>query len=134
MTVPMQADGPTASAPLLSVRGVRKAFGANVVLRDLSLEVDRGDCVVLIGASGSGKSPATIISKRSSAQARKVVSWRVRGRPPARFVWRVIIAIGEGTRSAVCGEMRRKTGVTVSCVGISSNQSGSVDRTVMPSS
>ena len=41
---------------LLSVQGVRKAFGANVVLDDLSLEVEPGECVVLIGASGSGKS------------------------------------------------------------------------------
>ena len=41
---------------LLAVEGVRKSFGANVVLRDVSFEVDKGQCVVLIGASGSGKS------------------------------------------------------------------------------
>ncbi len=41
---------------LLSVRGVRKSFGSNVVLRDVDLDVDVGQCVVLIGASGSGKS------------------------------------------------------------------------------
>ncbi len=44
------------STPLLSLHGVRKAFGSNVVLDDLSLEVGAGECVVLIGASGSGKS------------------------------------------------------------------------------
>jgi len=38
------------------MRGVRKAFGDNVVLRDVSLDVEPGQCVVLIGASGSGKS------------------------------------------------------------------------------
>lgn len=43
-------------AALLSVRNVRKAFGDHVVLRDVSLEVRPGECVVLIGASGSGKS------------------------------------------------------------------------------
>jgi polar amino acid transport system ATP-binding protein len=41
---------------LLSLRGVRKAYGDNVVLDDFGLEVSEGECVVLIGASGSGKS------------------------------------------------------------------------------
>ncbi|GAA0601110.1 amino acid ABC transporter ATP-binding protein [Kribbella sandramycini] len=41
---------------LLSLRGVRKSYGANVVLHDFSLDVAQGECVVLIGASGSGKS------------------------------------------------------------------------------
>jgi polar amino acid transport system ATP-binding protein len=43
-------------AALLSVRGVRKAFGRTVVLDGLDLDVDAHRCVVLIGASGSGKS------------------------------------------------------------------------------
>ena len=41
---------------LLSLRGVRKAYGENVVLDGMDLEVAAGECVVLIGASGSGKS------------------------------------------------------------------------------
>ncbi|GAA2148496.1 amino acid ABC transporter ATP-binding protein (PAAT family) [Humibacillus xanthopallidus] len=41
---------------LLSVRGLRKTFGDNVVLDDVHLDVTAGECVVLIGASGSGKS------------------------------------------------------------------------------
>jgi polar amino acid transport system ATP-binding protein len=41
---------------VLSCVSVRKAFRANVVLDDLSLEVDEHGVVVLIGASGSGKS------------------------------------------------------------------------------
>ena len=47
---------PTLETPLLSVRGVRKAFGEHVVLDDLSLDVYAHKVVVLIGASGSGKS------------------------------------------------------------------------------
>jgi len=41
---------------LLTLDGIRKSFGDNVVLRDIDLTVERGQCVVLIGASGSGKS------------------------------------------------------------------------------
>jgi polar amino acid transport system ATP-binding protein len=41
---------------LLSIRDVRKSFGDNLVLDGFSLDVEQGDCVVLIGASGSGKS------------------------------------------------------------------------------
>nr|WP_183322666.1 amino acid ABC transporter ATP-binding protein [Flexivirga oryzae] len=41
---------------MLSLKGVRKSFGAHLVLADVSLEVQEGACVVLIGASGSGKS------------------------------------------------------------------------------
>ncbi len=41
---------------LLEAHGVRKSFGPRLVLDGLDLEVDRGQCVVLIGGSGSGKS------------------------------------------------------------------------------
>lgn len=41
--------------PVLSVRNLAKAFGSNVVLRDIDLDVRRGNVVALIGPSGSGK-------------------------------------------------------------------------------
>ena len=41
--------------PLLCVRGVRKSFGEQQVLRDVSLEVRTGDVVAILGPSGSGK-------------------------------------------------------------------------------
>ena len=43
-------------ANVLELRNVRKAFGAEVVLNDLSLQVPEHTATVLIGASGSGKS------------------------------------------------------------------------------
>ncbi|MEW1952693.1 amino acid ABC transporter ATP-binding protein [Terrabacter sp. NPDC080008] len=52
----MSAGTAALGAPLLSVHGVRKSFGDNVVLDDVHLDVQPGECVVLIGASGSGKS------------------------------------------------------------------------------
>ena len=41
---------------LVSIRDVRKSFGANEVLKGVSLEVEKGDVVAIIGRSGSGKS------------------------------------------------------------------------------
>lgn len=41
---------------LLELKGVRKAFGANVVLKGIDLDIGAGQMVCLIGASGSGKS------------------------------------------------------------------------------
>ncbi|MBS3939855.1 MAG: ectoine/hydroxyectoine ABC transporter ATP-binding protein EhuA [Actinobacteria bacterium] len=42
-------------AAAVRFRGVHKAFGDNVVLRDLDLNVEPGERVVIIGPSGSGK-------------------------------------------------------------------------------
>ena len=42
--------------PLVVIDGLWKAFGELVILKDVSLSVDRGDVTVLIGPSGSGKS------------------------------------------------------------------------------
>ncbi|WP_042368513.1 amino acid ABC transporter ATP-binding protein [Streptacidiphilus neutrinimicus] len=46
----------TATDPVLRFESVRKAFGEQVVLDDVSLEVPEHSVTVLIGASGSGKS------------------------------------------------------------------------------
>ncbi len=48
--------GSDASTPVLEMRGVVKRFGANTVLRRLSLDVAPHEVVVMLGASGSGKS------------------------------------------------------------------------------
>lgn len=41
---------------VVSIRGARKAFGKTEVLRDITLEVERGEAVAIIGPSGGGKS------------------------------------------------------------------------------
>ena len=41
---------------ILSINHLSKAFGANVVLRDIDFSVEKGDVTSIIGASGSGKS------------------------------------------------------------------------------
>ncbi|MDR6433627.1 amino acid ABC transporter ATP-binding protein [Brucella pseudogrignonensis] len=42
--------------PMIEVRGLKKSFGDIEVLRNISLTVERGQVVALIGPSGSGKS------------------------------------------------------------------------------
>ena len=41
---------------LLEIKNLKKSFGDNVVLKDISLNVDRGEVLSIIGPSGSGKS------------------------------------------------------------------------------
>ena len=51
-TIPMIA----ASAPKISVRGLRKSFGRNTVLDGVDIDCARGESIVIIGGSGTGKS------------------------------------------------------------------------------
>lgn len=46
----------SASDALIRLDGVTKTFGTTTALKDASLEVSRGEIVVLLGLSGSGKS------------------------------------------------------------------------------
>ena len=41
---------------LLKVRNLKKSFDDNVVLKDISLDVEKGEVLCIIGPSGSGKS------------------------------------------------------------------------------
>ena len=47
---------PGADTPMIAIRDVNKHFGSLHVLRDINLEVARGQVVVVLGPSGSGKS------------------------------------------------------------------------------
>ena len=42
--------------PLIELRGVSKAFDNNVILDRVNLKIDRGEALVIIGPSGTGKS------------------------------------------------------------------------------
>ncbi|MBO4359468.1 MAG: amino acid ABC transporter ATP-binding protein [Eubacteriaceae bacterium] len=40
---------------MLEIRNIRKSFGENTVLKDISFGVDKGDVISVLGPSGSGK-------------------------------------------------------------------------------
>ncbi len=44
------------TAPALSLRNIHKSFGGIVAVEDLSLDVNRGEIVALVGDNGAGKS------------------------------------------------------------------------------
>ena len=50
-SVPAASDG-----PVLSVRGMSKRFGGTQALQDVSLDLDRGSVLALLGENGAGKS------------------------------------------------------------------------------
>jgi ATP-binding cassette, subfamily F, member 3 len=49
-------DSPKAGRVALELHGVRKVYGANVVLNSVELLVERGDRIALVGPNGAGKS------------------------------------------------------------------------------
>ena len=49
------ATEPVASSPMLAVNHVEVRYGAVPAIRDLSLHIDQGEIVTLLGANGAGK-------------------------------------------------------------------------------
>ena len=50
------AGGPAGEQVMVSIQHLSKSFGPTVVLRDVNIDVRRGEVVVVLGPSGSGKS------------------------------------------------------------------------------
>lgn len=56
MSLPDQPARPSRDEVLYAVRGLCRRFGDRTVLDELSFDVMRGECLVVLGRSGSGKS------------------------------------------------------------------------------
>src|SRR5687768_678715 len=73
--------------PFLVLDGLDKSFGNNRVLRELSLEIEKGEVLALLGPSGSGKTTALrlIAGFESPDRGRiRVDGEDVTGLPPSR--------------------------------------------------
>ena len=44
------------SEEIIKINHLRKSFGENEVLKDISMDIHKGEVVTIIGSSGSGKS------------------------------------------------------------------------------
>ncbi len=53
---PTQGEPTSGDPPEIRMRGVRKVFGEQTVLQDVSLDIYKGETMVIMGGSGSGKS------------------------------------------------------------------------------
>lgn len=53
---PADASATEASSPLLRVRDLHKSYGAKKVLKGIEFDLERGESLVVLGRSGSGKS------------------------------------------------------------------------------
>ena len=78
------------TAPRLEVKGIRKTFGQNAVLKGINLSVDAGEVVALIGGNGAGKSTLMkiIMTRAISSSTGRRSNW---ASPPRRwrtaFIW-----------------------------------------------
>ena len=79
MTAAPTGTSTTSAVPLLSLKGVSKAFGANQALTDVDFEVDVGEVVALVGDNGAGKS--TLIKAIAGVQLADEGTFFFKGEP-----------------------------------------------------
>ena len=79
--------------PVISVRGLRKSYGANEAVRGLDLEVGRGEVFAFLGPNGAGKT--TTVEILEGYRQRSGGEIEVLGTDPARATrdWRARVGI-----------------------------------------
>lgn len=101
---------PDSSGDVVDLRNVRKQFGTRTVLKDINLQIRKGEFVALLGASGSGKT--TLLRILSSletatagslqvAQNRSVVFQEPRLLPFRKLCSNVVLGLTRAQRAEV---------------------------------
>lgn len=83
---------PPSSEAVVTVRGLRKAYGSRVVVDDFDLDVEAGEIVGLIGANGAGKT--TTVECIQGLRRPDAGVLRVLGCDPARDTGRLRMVLG----------------------------------------
>ncbi len=63
-------DPPQTAVPMISMQAVNKHFGALHVLKDINLDVDRGQVIVVLGPVGVGQ--VDVVPHHQSARAHRL--------------------------------------------------------------
>lgn len=90
---------PTGSEPVLSVDGITAGYGAHTVLRDVSLDVNDGEIVTLLGHNGAGKSTLLRVIAGALAPAQGDVRFEgvsQRGRTAAQIAQGGVALVPQG--------------------------------------
>ncbi len=86
---------------MLSIRDLHASYGAVSVLKGISLEVEAGEVVALIGANGAGKTTTLMtISGMISKRSGSIIFYgeEILGLPPHQIVEKGICHVPEGRR------------------------------------
>ena len=90
-------------AELLALDGVTAGYGASVVLEDVSLALDEGDSLALLGRNGVGKTTLLVTLMGLTRLHRGALRWRgARSRPRCRRISARRRASAGCRRSATC--------------------------------
>lgn len=73
----------SATAPILSLQGIRKAFGPTEVLHGIDLDIHAGEVVALLGENGAGKSTVSNIISGRILPTSGTMTWQGKTFAPA---------------------------------------------------
>ena len=80
------------STPLIEARGLSKYFGSVIALQDVSMYVNAGEVLCLLGDNGAGKS--TLIKTLSGVHLPDAGQMFVDGMTPALWIGAVVVGLG----------------------------------------
>ncbi|KAA9001290.1 ABC transporter ATP-binding protein [Affinibrenneria salicis] len=116
-------DQTSAEAPVVTIRGLVKAYGSRVVLNKLNLTIARGEFVALLGESGCGKTTLLrtiagldpVQEGRINAPDSPAVVFQEHRLLPWESIWRNVTL---GMRNVSREEAKKRAGLALEAVGL----------------